>query len=107
MVGIDDKYATLCPLLFKSKDWSYEKEWRCIIPDNDYKMPYIKDVPGTISGIYLGFNSYGKERDELINWANNNSIPVYQIERSYLSYDFISEPISEMKSNRTHIGLLI
>ena len=32
MRDIDDKFACICPSLFKSIDWKYENEWRIFIP---------------------------------------------------------------------------
>ena len=47
MRGIDDKYANLCPSLFKSMDWSYEKEWRLVLPNMEYKTAPCKSAKGS------------------------------------------------------------
>ena len=107
MRGIDDKYAPICPLLFKSTDWSYEKEWRIICPsENPDSIPVIS-TSGAVSGIYFGFNSYCPERDELEKWAEASGIPSYQIERSHMSFDFISESTKEIKRSGKHSGLFV
>lgn len=107
MRNIGEKFAVLCPLLFKSNDWSYEKEWRIIIPDNDYSIPHVITLDNAISGVYFGFRSYGSERDELEMWAESKGIPAYQVERSYMSFDFKSELIEDIRKNKTHSGLVI
>lgn len=107
MRGIEDKYAALSPLLFKSKDWSYEKEWRAIISNDGGTIPIIKSVPGAISGVYLGLNAYGDNRNKLEEWADNNGIPAYQMERSYLSFDLIFELTSDIKANRSSKGFIV
>ena len=107
MRGIDDKFASLCPLLFKSKDWAYEKEWRVILPGADYTIPHIVAVPHAITGVFLGINSYSNERDELEEWAERNGIPTHQMQRYYCSFDLVSDPISEIIEKHHHSGLLI
>ena len=107
MRGIEDKYARLCPSLFKSTDWSYEKEWRLILPNKEYDVAPCESVQGAISGVYFGFDSYSSERNVLEEWAERNNIPTYQVERSYMSFELQSESIKEMRRNKTHTGLLI
>ena len=104
--GLKDQYARYCPLLFKSSDWAYEKEWRIILKNQNYTVPYIRAVSGAITGVFFGFRAYGKDREELEAWSNANNIPTYQIERSYLSFDFISERISDIQMHNRHEGLL-
>ena len=106
MCGIEDEYVQLCPLLFKSKDWSYEKEWRIILPSTTEGSPQIISTNNVISGVYFGFKSYGPEREELEKWAESNNITTYQIERSYLSFDLQSEKTDDIR-RFGHTGLLV
>ena len=107
MDRVDDQYAVLCPLLFKSADWSYEKEWRAIIRNKNYVTPYIEKTKNAITGIYYGFRAFGKERTEIEEWAKKNEIQTYQLERTYMSYDFLSEPMEDLRLNNSSKGLLI
>lgn len=108
MDGITDKYAMLCPYLFKSKDWAYEKEWRTFIPYDRREAPLIVETSHAISGVYFGLNSYGNPlRDELEKWADEYHITTYQMERTYRSYDLISEKISYIRSQKSTKGLLL
>ena len=106
MRGITDKYVNICPVLFKSKDWSYEKEWRLIIPKNENDKVFYH-FPEAIIGIYLGFKTLSnKSADELETIANNMNIPVYRMQRSYLSYDLVFSSIEDLKAGRSK-GFLI
>lgn len=96
MRGIDDKFATLCPVLFKSKDWSYEKEWRIISFNRDNQIE-LYNVSDAITGVFLGFNTFSKDVsdkvDKLEQIANEMNIAIYRMERSYLSYDLVYSSI--------------
>lgn len=107
MEGIDDQSAVLCPLLFKSADWSYEKEWRVIIRNEEYNTPHIIKTNNAISGIYYGFRANGEERIEIEKWAQRSQLPTYQVERSYMSYDFLSETMEDMRLKKSSKGILI
>ncbi len=107
MRGIDDEYAFICPSLFKSAEWSHEKEWRIFIKNKNYTEPKILCAPNSITGVYFGFRAYSDERDELEMWAINNNIPVHQIERAYGTFELLSENIDDVRSEKPLKGLLI
>lgn len=107
MRGVEQKGAVLCPWLFKSADWAYEREWRAFIPAGEERGIHIRTAPGPISGVYFGLHAYGEGRREAESWAKENGIPAYQIERSYCSYDFISESTAEIRSGTGPKGFLI
>ena len=109
MRDITDKYAPICPSLFKSMDWKYEKEWRVFIPLNNDLNTKIVRAGESITGIYFGFRSYefSEQRNQIEAWANERNIPMYQIERSYLSFDLISESIADIRSSKRMKGFLI
>ena len=75
--------------------------------ENEIKLYH---VPGAITGVYLGFKTLSGETatvaDELEDIANELNIPVYRMERSYLSYDLIYSSISDLKSGNSE-GFLI
>ena len=104
MRGIDDKYAMFCPALFKSKDWSYEKEWRILKPKSADGIK-LYHIPDAITGVFLGFKTLSGETasasHELEKIANEIRIPVYRMERSYLSYDLMFSSISDLKNGNS------
>lgn len=107
MRGITDHYAKLCPSLFKSTDWKYEQEWRSFIPGSKDGGIRVLSAESAISGVYFGLKCYGSERNELEKWAEEHSIPQHQIERSYLSFDLISDNVEDIRSKKQRKGLLI
>lgn len=107
MRNITDKYASLCPMLFKSRDWSYEREWR-MFKKTDNNEIQIEKIPEAITGIYFGLHSFKQEkRNEIETWALKKGIPTYQMEKSYCSYDLIFEKIDDIKANKKMKGFLL
>lgn len=74
----DDELSIYKVLLHKSKDWEYEQEWRLISHCNT--KPNIIQKP---KGIYLGINMPVTNRRKLIDFAQNNGIPCYEM---YIEY---------------------
>ncbi len=107
MRGIDDPAAALCPSLFKSTDWSHEKEWRIFVPNENGAPPRILSAPGSVTGVYFGFRAYSDARDELERWAEGRQIPTYQIERSYLSFALKSQDIRELRAQKPPAGFML
>lgn len=107
MRGITDRFAKLCPSLFKSIDWKYEKEWRSFIPNTNAGELHIVSAVNAITGVYFGLKCYGPERNELEQWAEKQNIPRHQIERSYLSFDLISDNVEDIRSRKKIKGILI
>ncbi len=78
--------------LYKSSDWSYEKEWRFVLPmgesflDQDYKMP-------TPCAIYLGSKMTNEEKQKVARIANKKIIPLYQMRPSETEFKMIAEKL--------------
>lgn len=71
-------------LLFKSSDWSYEKEWRIIglnMDDPVMKLPPPRKV-------FLGANIEDPAKERLIEISRKKHIPVYQMFLSPDKYKF-------------------
>lgn len=110
MRGIEDNLAMLCPYLFKSVDWKYEKEWRIFIKNKgEGQQPLILNAPNAISGVYMGLKSYlyDKQYESVEEWCVKNNVRLNQMERSYLSFDLVSDEISSIRSNKKTKGLLL
>lgn len=71
-------------LLFKSRDWEYEQEWRIISINMDkptMKLPCARKV-------YLGANMEGNAKEKVIEIARSKKIPVYQMFLTTDKYQF-------------------
>ena len=71
--------------MVKAKDWSYEKEWRLIVPGRSgekYKMPKI-------NAIYLGKKMIKNEKQSIVDVCMNRSIPVFQIDIDINKFELI------------------
>ena len=107
MRGISDEFAEICPALFKSKDWSYEKEWRIIENAKKVECQKMVRIPEAVTGIYLGFKTLSNNKaDELKTLANELNIPLYRMQRSYLSYDLVYTSESDLYKGKAK-GFLI
>ncbi len=64
----------------KSKEWSYEKEWRLILSDMNIMAPsplkYIKCIP---KGIILGAHCNQEDSEKLISICRRKNIPIYRM----------------------------
>lgn len=78
------------PTIFKSNDWSYEREWRFIraTPLTDLKGVNIKFFP--IKGIYLGTDISPENKTALCDIAKSKNIPVHKMRLSNSRFAFES-----------------
>lgn len=74
-------------LLYKADVWKYEKEWRLILIQNN---EICINKP---SAIYLGLNTDKKYKSEIIHFAKNKHIPIYQMKQKGNEYKLIPELI--------------
>ena len=80
----DKKFSKtmLKPLYTKSKEWSYEREVRCVLSDSEPNTPGFLWIDGKnfikmkITRIYIGTKAYGDNLSELLYLAENRKIPV-------------------------------
>lgn len=79
-----DKLFYYKSLLFKSKDWEYEREWRLIrqtdnnIENDKPDFAFIGNIKP--KEIYLGSDISSTNKLELIDIAKKKEIPIYQME---------------------------
>jgi hypothetical protein len=86
------------PAIIKSRDWSYEKEWRFITstpPDPPYKGVHVNFFP--IKGIYLGTDIEDEHENKLIEIAVIKNIPIYEMKMSETKFSFESRPFNKFK----------
>lgn len=80
--------------IHKSPDWSYENEWRFVIPmgesfsDQNYPMP-------TPSAIYMGSRISANDKGIIMRIAERKGIPVSQMSLSPFEFCLIPNPIGE------------
>ena len=79
----------------KSKDWTYEKEWRLINEKGDFLLPF----PDYISAIIFGLKMSSQNKETIKNiFADNPDIIFKQAEKVPNSFKL---KIVECKSNKT------
>lgn len=101
MDGVDDKFSAMCPLVFKSKDWSYENEWRIFLKNTSDNDVVVENMQSSITGIYFGLKSIGLYKRKVVeSWAKKQKIPCHQIERSYCSFELLSDTIEDIKQGK-------
>lgn len=92
-----DENTLLNPYFVKSKDWSYENEWRIIITEEIFsKLGHIADFSDKITGIYLGLEiekKHSKEMQEIVSWAKTNETKVYKMKVHPQKYEMYAEEI--------------
>ena len=69
-------------VLYKSKDWKYEEEWRLIVPNHDSLCTHGKIGTLIPKAVYLGeFISFNDEYT-ICSIAKNKNIPIYKMKSS-------------------------
>jgi len=81
-------------ILTKSEHWSYEQEWRIIVPDAVRKSRYIPVPSGAIAAIYLGCQISKENRDMVLRSISNVPICVLQAKRKSDAFGLNFESIS-------------
>jgi hypothetical protein len=80
--------------IYKGIDWSYEREWRIVLPmgesypEHDFSMP----IP---NGIYLGAKISEKDKETLTKIASEKRINVYQMRMSETDFKLTFDTLSE------------
>lgn len=80
--------------LYKSKEWSYEKEWRLVynkelLKINNPCIDFIKPC-----AIYLGTNIQSKYRSALINYAKTKNIDIFDVLQKGNEYKLVQQKIN-------------
>lgn len=81
-------FKSIAPVLFKSTEWEYEKEWRLI---STCQTDNIEDFSNGISAIYLGVNVFNDDNnrrnvEELLHWAKERHIKIFKMFKSNRYY---------------------
>lgn len=89
----------IAPLLTKSKDWAYEKEVRCIFNSSNKQLISRNDQffyrLKTLKSIILGCRTSEDEKAEILIFAKDNQIPIYQMQLSNNTYKLIKSEITQ------------
>lgn len=88
----------ITPYLYKSWDWAYEQEWRAILPAKATTQDAtVLSLPACVTGIFLGLGSFPEALDEIEAWAGQRHVTIYQMERTYGSYDFVYDTLEDVR----------
>lgn len=79
--------------LYKSVEWSFEREWRFIFPFGSKQVPFEMKAP-EVKAIYFGKNISPENRKKMINIAGQKNIKIFEMVFSPKSYQLSSKPIS-------------
>lgn len=82
--------ASIC----KSSEWSYEREWRCVMylrQDLSTVSPFFISVPGLTKSIYLGVKVDKQIENKIVNSLN---VPIFKMEMANDSYSLIPKRIN-------------
>ena len=77
----------------KSAEWSYENEWRSIIPLGNGESGHLRTFPQP-KGIYLGLAIDSKIEGQIASIAQDLRIPVYRMKPQQSSYALRFEKVS-------------
>lgn len=78
----------------KSAEWSYENEWRSIIPIGNGESGHLRTLPQP-KRIYLGLAIESKIEQQIVSIAQALRIPVYRMKPEQSSYALRFEKISQ------------
>lgn len=81
--------ASIC----KSAEWSYENEWRSIIPLGNGEPGHLRMLPRP-KGIYLGLAIEPAIEEEAVSISRTLRIPVYRMKPHHSSYALRFEKVS-------------
>lgn len=76
--------------LHKAKDWSYEHEWRMILPMSPTDPPMNYSVP-VAKAVYLGSKVSKEDEKEVVDVARAKGIDVYRMRLSHSRFQMIPE----------------
>ncbi|SEG53995.1 Protein of unknown function [Bryocella elongata] len=99
-----DKFNMLFPILaalHKSPEWSYEKEWRLIIPANLARQAGALRVPKP-KAVNLGPRMLEAKRAAVIEICRRKGIPIYQMSLARDSFCLRSEPLAKEDQERAN-----
>jgi len=82
-------------VLYKSKSWEYEKEWRFVITNTECSDNVVK-VPKP-KAIYLGSSINESHRNQLIELGKKNDIPIFQMQVDDKYYKMNIKTIEELE----------
>jgi hypothetical protein len=80
---VNMKKAVYDVILCKSKEWSYESEWR-VIYNKDDKRQFLRTI--NPSAIYIGCKATTDLKDKILKICKTKSIDCYVAEKDFFSY---------------------
>jgi hypothetical protein len=77
--------------IVKSTEWSYEKEWRIVLPIGEgkgFNRPFFQP-----EAVYLGTRMSRENKETIINIAKQKQISVYQMKMKSNEFKLVAEKI--------------
>ncbi|HCF2637070.1 TPA: DUF2971 domain-containing protein [Pseudomonas aeruginosa] len=71
--------------LHKAQDWSYEAEWRLVIPESQDDPPRSFKAPAP-SAVYIGSRMSDKNVESVLSISRHLDVPVYQMQLSRFEF---------------------
>lgn len=90
--------------IHKAKDWSYEHEWRLILPFSPSDPPLNYSVPKP-KALYLGSKISDANREKVIKIAKAKQIDIYTMKLSHNKFEMVPEKI-DLESEPNHNNTL-
>lgn len=78
-------------LFYKSDEWSYEKEWRIAVYNKQIRKEM--NFADYISSVYLGIKCEKENKQEILEWAKEKGITIYQEYIDYNGYNVVMKKL--------------
>ncbi|MBS0588974.1 MAG: DUF2971 domain-containing protein [Proteobacteria bacterium] len=92
---VNNRHFCIVSSIRKSPDWSYESEWRFVLPVNQFylDMDYLMPKP---SAVYIGAKIESINKTRLLEIAKRKKMPIYQMSLSMSEYKFNYHDVMEL-----------
>jgi hypothetical protein len=89
---IHDLHLPITPLITKSNDWNYEKEWRFIMANGNNLFQY---TPNALTAIFFGCSMHDDDKKEIASILAKSSVHLYNMKRSITQFKLEVEPYTK------------
>ena len=87
--------TTMKTLITKSKFWSYEKEWRLIVSNENMEILTNNTIPfPNVESIYMGYKIQEGLRIALVKFAELNGVSVFQAKQNNEKFELYFYPVT-------------
>lgn len=83
--GMASNMLAIIASIHKAKDWSYEREWRLILPKGPNEPSLNYPCP-KVKSIYVGALTTPSDKSNLVEIGKSKKIPVYEMQLSHREF---------------------